>query len=175
MERPVLSPFPSNDRFSSGASSRNNRARLSSPASNERVSMNASRNPLSLRLYKSLSANFQDAASREALEVLSSLYGDSSEFFYGSRTAAHDEDTSSSHEEDTHESPCEKKGFAGSAIEPGPLGDITVAERARKNSRRDVEQMLIANSIRFLHAFGDVNKVCLPSICLLTVVGNSAS
>lgn len=161
MERSVPSPFPSNGRFSLGAHLYDTRTFLSSAASNEHTSMNASRNPLSLRLYKSLSSNFQDAASREALEVLSSLYGDSSENFSGSRTTPHDEDTSSSHEEDAPELHNRKNGFAGCAIEPDPLGNIAIAERARKNSLRDVEQVLIANSIRFLHAFGDVNKVCL--------------
>jgi len=170
MERPVLSPFPSNDRFLSGTSSRIS-SEPSPSVPYERALMNASRNPLSLRLYKSLSSNFQDAASREALEILSSLYGTSSENHPVLPAAVRDEDASSVDEENGHQS----NGFAGSVLETGPLGDVTIAERARKDSRRDVEQMLIANSIRFLHAFGDVNKVCCPSISLFFVAGDSAS
>ena len=169
MERPVLLPFPSNDRFLSGASSRISSE--SSPAAPyDRASMNPSRNPLSLRLYKSLSSNFQDAASREALEILSSLYGDSPEHHTMLPAAVRDEDASSVDEENGHE----LNGFAGSVLETGPLGDVTIAERARKDSRRDVEQMLIANSIRFLHAFGDVNTVCFV-LPLFFVASDSAS
>lgn len=39
---------------------------------------NASKNPISLRLYKVLSTNFEDGATREALDTLSELYGSSS-------------------------------------------------------------------------------------------------
>ena len=160
MDRPVLSSFLSNDRFSSGTPLRNGR----DPVPNERVSTSASRNPLALRLYKSLSSNFQDAASQEALEILSSLYGTSPELHPAPRTAVHGGDASSSDDEDARELSYDKNEFAGSVIESRPIGDVTIAERARKNSRRDIEQMLIANSIRFLHAFGDVNKVCMTSI-----------
>ena len=54
-------------------------------------------------------------------------------------------------------------GLAKSLIETSSLtvGDISIAERARKNSRRDVEQQLVSSSIRFLKAFGAVNEVSL--------------
>lgn len=159
--RPSLSPSQSDERFSWNNSGRNGRPPASPHGSNEKFSLNSSRNPLSLRLYKSLSSNFQDAASREALETLSSLYGSSPHPGSGPRTTRDDEDANSSSDEDVGpEASVSASGFARSFTETTPLGDITIAEKARKNSRRDVEQQLIGSSIRFLHAFGDVNKVC---------------
>lgn len=160
--RPSLSPSQSDERFSWNTSGRNGRPPASPHGSNEKFLVNSSRNPLSLRLYKSLSSNFQDAASREALETLSSLYSSSSQPSNGPRIATDDEDASSSSDEDIGlEASISASGFARSFAETTPLGDITIAEKARKNSRRDVEQQLIGSSIRFLHAFGDVNKVCV--------------
>lgn len=160
--RPSLSPAQSDERFSWNTSGRNGRPLASPHPSNEKFSLNSSRNPLSLRLYKSLSSNFQDAASREALETLSSLYSSSSNSTSGPRIAADDDEASSSSDEDVGpEASTSASGFARSFAQTMPLGDITIAEKARKNSRRDVEQQLIGSSIRFLHAFGDVNKVCV--------------
>lgn len=59
--------------------------------------------------------------------------------------------------------------FAQSFIGNAPLGDISIAERARKNSRRDVEQQLIGSSVRFLNAFGDVNDVSIRAIAKATI------
>lgn len=47
------------------------------------TSSNASKNPISLRLYKVLSTNFEDGATREAFDTLSELYGSSSSSING--------------------------------------------------------------------------------------------
>ncbi|KAF8322621.1 oligomeric complex COG6 [Clavulina sp. PMI_390] len=147
-----LSPSPSEDRQSWIASPNGSRIAPSPSATHERFPNNATRNPLSLRLYKSLSSSFQDATSQEALDTLSSLYGPPKTAPRLPAPPTDDEDSSSDDEADA------LAGESGLFNQSVPLGDITVAERARKNSRRDVEQQLISSSIRFLHAFGEVNQ-----------------
>lgn len=159
--RPSLSPSTSNDKYSFSASVRSARPPLSPSGPNERFSANAAaRNPLSLRLYKSLASNFQDSASREALETLSALYATDTPRLAPRRTSKNDDETSSSDEEELPETGAQQSGFSKSFTQFAPLGDASIAERARKNSRRDVEQQLISSSVRFLHAFGAVNQVC---------------
>lgn len=121
-------------------------------------------NPVSLRLYKVLSANFDDDASREALDTLAELYAPSASRSGPSVNSKgkevrldgdHDQDV-----EDEGESiSAAKSNGLGVvvAVEEGTPGDI--AARARKNLRRDVEGKLAESSRQFLTAFGEVDKV----------------
>lgn len=167
--RQSLSPSPSTDRFPSGLHG-----------------SSSARNPLSLRLYKSLSSKFEDPSSRAALETLSSLYsnelstapstlGPSS---VKSQATPHQPDSDGDSDSDNEatsskaqpEATVESSSiFAQSFIRNAPLGDITIAERARKNSRRDVEKQLIGSSVRFLDAFGDVNDVSFYIFVKVTI------
>jgi hypothetical protein len=150
---------------SSSALRRLGRSSPSSSPSTERFPVNttAARNPLSLRLYKSLSLNFEDDISKEALKTLSALYSTS----LAGRPALRPKQSAENSDSDEDDaitrgrasSSLSASVFARSFIENPPLGDLTIAERARKNSRRDVERQLISSSVKFLHAFGDVNEV----------------
>lgn len=100
-------------------------------------------NPISLRIYKAISTNFDDTASREALEIASS--------FYAKRDKG--------------------KGRA-EAEDPDGDDDIVPRRRtlkgqsaaaARRNLKRDVEARLAGGSQRFLDAFGEVDKVSCMS------------
>jgi hypothetical protein len=101
-------------------------------------------NPISLRIYKAIGTNFDDRASREALEIASSFYSSKGK---GKATVAADADD------------------AGSPSDPD---DLVPARRtlrgqsaamARKHLKRDVEARLAGGSQRFLEAFGEVDKV----------------
>ncbi|KAH7102756.1 oligomeric complex COG6 [Auriculariales sp. MPI-PUGE-AT-0066] len=95
------------------------------------------RNPVSLRLYKVLAANFEDEATRDALKTLSALYSDdiSPDAAATSKSAA-----------------------VLNAHAHGPVVSSGVAVRARKNLRRDVEVRLSECSQQFLRAFGEVDE-----------------
>ncbi len=123
-------------------------------------------NPISLRLYKVLSANFDDDATREALDTLAELYvpstpaGGSGQSVNGKGKEVRLDGDRDGDVED------EVEGLAGvkpnglvaaAAVEEGVPGDI--AARARKNLRRDVESRLAESSRQFLTAFGEVDKV----------------
>ncbi|KAH7102798.1 oligomeric complex COG6 [Auriculariales sp. MPI-PUGE-AT-0066] len=95
------------------------------------------RNPVSLRLYKVLAANFEDEATRDALKTLSALYSDNT-----SPDAA----------------ATSKSAAVLNAHAHGPVVSSGVAVRARKNLRRDVEVRLSVCSQQFLRAFGEVDE-----------------
>ncbi|KAH9843151.1 oligomeric complex COG6 [Rhodofomes roseus] len=117
-------------------------------------------NPIALRLYKALGANFDDAATREALQTLSELYAPSS-FAYPpakSRDVSRDGDDAQLDGLEDGDAPNGLSRPATNGVriaEPIP-GDI--AARARRNLRRDVESRLAESSRKFLKAFGEVDK-----------------
>lgn len=95
-------------------------------------------NPISLRIYKAIGTNFDDRASREALEIASSFYSSKGK----GRASSQDED-----EDEDNVVPVRRtlKGQSAAA--------------ARKNLKRDVEARLAGGSQQFLEAFGEVDKV----------------
>ena len=124
-------------------------------------------NPISLRLYKVLSANFDDDATREALDTLAELYAPSTSAGgsgQGVNGKGKEVKLDGRHEGDVED---EVEGVPGAkanglvaaaTVDEGTPGDI--AARARKNLRRDVESKLAESSRQFLTAFGEVDKVC---------------
>lgn len=144
LARPVLSPSPSTDRIVSGST----------------------RNPISLRIYKALSSSFQDSSSRDALETLSALYAPSS--LPVPQITLQTQDDSDYEEGDDGETET-STSFARKWSDQ-KLGDPTIAENARRNLRRDIELQLAESSSKFLHAFGEVDKVCVGIFvpCFLT-------
>lgn len=97
-------------------------------------------NPISLRIYKAISTNFDDKASREALEIASGFYTKRDKGKGKADYAADDND-----EEDIVPRRRTLKGQSAAA--------------ARRNLKRDVEARMAAGSQRFLEAFGEVDKV----------------
>ncbi|KAI0723862.1 oligomeric complex COG6 [Cerioporus squamosus] len=123
-------------------------------------------NPISLRLYKVLSANFDDNATREALDTLAELYTPSTSRSASgpkakeARTDA-EADGDAEDEYDPTGVSCPKPtgivtAASAPAVDESVAGDI--AARARKNLRRDVEGKLAESSRQFLTAFGEVDK-----------------
>ena len=134
------------------SSATSSRPPVSSPASSSRSidkksgSSATPRNPISLRLYKILGTNYDDPATREALQTLSELYKSPDTnaekgLLLGSRSENDDITTSIDHSE---------KHFA---ISSG------IASRARKSIRRDAELKLAQGSRQFVKAFQEVDKV----------------
>lgn len=112
-----------------------------------------SRNPVSLRLYKVLGTNFDDDATREALQTLSDLYatpGPSK----GKETHRATSDVDEGNDEEWI------KATATHEVLPESVPGESAA-RARKNLRRDMELKLAEGSRQFLKAFGEVDQVCL--------------
>ncbi|KAJ6519432.1 oligomeric Golgi complex subunit 6 [Mycena sanguinolenta] len=110
-----------------------------------------SRNPISLRLYKVLGTNFDDGATREALQTLSELYATSSSTSKGKETLRNvDEDEA---EEDWVKP---TSGLAEELLTETIPGES--AGRARKNLRRDMERKLAQGSHQFLEALGEVDQ-----------------
>ncbi|KAI0077115.1 oligomeric complex COG6 [Panus rudis PR-1116 ss-1] len=141
-----------------------------------------SQNPLSLRLYKVLAANFDDESTKEALNTLAELYAPASSSIATSNAASNgaarngkgkevvrgnasdidsdsDWDSDSDEEDDTIQKklkgnyPFANGASAGTVVVPGDI-----AARARKNLKRDVETRLAESSRRFLNAFAGVDK-----------------
>ncbi|KAJ7139696.1 oligomeric Golgi complex subunit 6 [Mycena epipterygia] len=119
MSSPVVSPSSSNLHF------------------DRKARATQSRNPVSLRLYKVLGTNFDDEATREALQTLSELYATPGSAVKGKEAARNIEDDELDEE------------WAK------PTGS---AARARKNLRRDMERKLAEGSHQFLKAFGEVDQ-----------------
>ncbi|KAJ7071469.1 oligomeric Golgi complex subunit 6 [Mycena amicta] len=107
-----------------------------------------SRNPVSLRLYKVLGTNFDDEATREALQTLSELYATPTTSLKGKDALRTTED------EPLDETA--RSGGAEEASKESVPGEF--AARARKNLRRDMEQKLAEGSQQFLAAFGEVDQ-----------------
>lgn len=141
-----------------------------------------SRNPVSLRIYKVLGANFDDDATKEALTTLSDLYSSPSTSNASNGTTkpklptrrasayvdSEDEDDEDESDEDVGTGAGGRRvngnglGGAGrlSFFEGPPPGET--AAKARKNLRRDIERKLAEGSQKFLKAFGEVNEVRRP-------------
>ncbi|RDX56370.1 oligomeric complex COG6 [Lentinus brumalis] len=123
-------------------------------------------NPISLRLYKVLSANFDDDATREALDTLAELYAPStSRSTSGSKGKAVKADAEGDGDGDDEYDIAGGSGLkptgmvaaaSAPAVDESVAGDI--AARARKSLRRDVESKLAESSRQFLTAFGEVDK-----------------
>ena len=136
-----------------------------SPSSSRIPSLSSpqSQNPISLRLYKVLSANFDDDATREALDTLAELYAPSTKGTKSKEVKADAEADGDAEEEldVTGGSVLKPMGVVAAASPPpfdeSVAGDI--AARARKSLRRDVESKLAESSRQFLQAFGEVDKV----------------
>ncbi|KAK7064568.1 E3 ubiquitin-protein ligase PEP5 [Favolaschia claudopus] len=110
-----------------------------------------SRNPISLRLYKVLGTNFDDEATKEALQTLSELYATTTSASQGKEVARNLEENEL---EDEWTKP------SGAAVEE-LLAETVPGEsaaRARKNLRRDMERKLAEGSHQFLKAFGEVDQ-----------------
>ncbi|KAF9651463.1 oligomeric complex COG6 [Thelephora ganbajun] len=120
----------------------------------------SSRNPVALRLYKILGANFDDEGTRQALKTVSELYGPSSTVHPTARKPAKPSTDSESDEDEEQDTSAAQNTFAntflGSANVPGDT-----AARARKHLRRDVENKLTEASHKFLKAFGEVDQIQL--------------
>ncbi|WVQ77320.1 hypothetical protein IAR50_007004 [Cryptococcus sp. DSM 104548] len=96
-------------------------------------------NPISLRIYKAIGTSFDDADSREALEIASSIY------------APHDlKGKGKAEDMDGQE---EEEGLSKRRTLKGQS-----AATARKYLKRDVESSLAAGSLKFLEAFEEVDK-----------------
>ncbi|KAI0672834.1 oligomeric complex COG6 [Trametes maxima] len=129
---------------------------ISPSASSPRLGA-APQNPISLRLYKVLGANFSDDATREALDTLAELYAPPAATGLKGKEVKHDTDADGDLEEDSEVNGSRPTGLVSStSVEEVAAGDV--AARARKNLRRDVESKLAESSKQFLRAFGEVDK-----------------
>ena len=110
----------------------------------------ATRNPLTLRLYKILSTRCDDPATREALQTVYELYRapDDSRLHSSKGRVVNIETTDRSEDQDV--SPTDALQLAGAGI----------AVRARKHLRYDAESKLAQESRTFLKAFQEVDQVC---------------
>lgn len=130
-----------------------------------------SKNPLALRLYKVLGANYNDASTREALETLSSFYAPpvagTQAPILSLNGGKQDEEEELEEDEEDGEEQAWGREFTEKArrkdkksIDPSvaPV-DGELALRARRNLRRDVEAKLTESSRKFLTAFAEVDKV----------------
>lgn len=113
----------------------------------KRTLLNPARNPISLRLYKVLGANYDDSRAKEALETLSAYYASPATTL--PKQAEHT-DYNSSDQIVKHNEVCARD----------------TAARARKSLRRDIEARLTEGSRRFLKALGGVDDAC-NSECVL--------
>ncbi|KAJ8080656.1 Golgi transport complex subunit 6 [Marasmius tenuissimus] len=103
------------------------------------------RNPVHLRLYKVLGTNFDDHATREALQTLSELYASNGPA--AGVVVAEDGDLS---REDT---PLERVPPTYVEVTPGET-----AARARKHLKRDMEKQLAEGSRHFLQVFKELDS-----------------
>ncbi|KAG8913144.1 Golgi transport complex subunit 6 [Tulasnella sp. 417] len=137
-----------------------------------------SKNPLALRLYKVLGANYSDGSTREALETLSSFYspaagagntsesGASSLLLLGApvvkepdrltRDGAEDEEEEEEQDQVWGAEYARKARRKQTEMEQPVDGELAL--RARKGLRRDIETKLAESSRKFLTAFAEVDK-----------------
>ncbi|KAF8518194.1 oligomeric complex COG6 [Gautieria morchelliformis] len=114
-----------------------------------RGSSNLGWNPISLRLYKVLGANYDDAGTREALDTLSAFYTTPTPPGPVSKEVNGNEDASSEADEDGSEVTDRHKMV---------YTPRDTAVRARRSLRRDTEAKLAEGSQKFLKAFGEVDE-----------------
>lgn len=138
------------------------------------------RNPLSLRLFKVLGANYDDPSTQEALEILSNLYLPSKRPSTGVKGSSVNEKSKESGTKDVSDEPGDEsdddkttivdtKSTATDAkvtanIHPKINSNVDfdmegAINRARRNLRKDMENKLAQSSRKFLTAFAEVNKV----------------
>ena len=111
-------------------------------ASTTPIPATASRNnPLSLRIYKTLGTTFDDPASREALEIASSLYAGKGK----AKATANGDDQPNGKDDD--EWGMQRRAAKGES-----------AAMARKYLKKDLESKMAEGSQKFLEAFGEVDK-----------------
>jgi hypothetical protein len=108
-------------------------------------------NPISLRIYKAIGTTFDDAGSREALELVSNFYAPThsikgKEKAEGDLVLTNGHGHGHGHEEE--ELP-RRRTLKGQS-----------AATARKYLKKDVERKLAEGSRKFLDAFGEVDQVC---------------
>jgi hypothetical protein len=144
------------------ASTSNNRLPTTIPA----------KNPLALRLYKVLGANYQDASTKEALETLSAFYSPELSALPSITTSSKvktmtNEVGGSDNGEDDEDD--EEEAWGADFVrrnrkrEPEQFIDASadgeLALKARRDLRRDIETRLTESSRKFLAAFSEVDKV----------------
>ena len=139
-------------------------------------STSAHSNPLAIRLYKVLAANFDDEATKDALHTLAELYApaqaaDGPEVHAkaggrGRQRVREDDDLDRDDGQEEHDDE-EDARIQQSAQLPTLVESVPgeIAARARRSLRRDVESKLAESSRRFLTAFAEVDKVRL-GLCL---------
>ncbi|THH11854.1 hypothetical protein EW145_g400 [Phellinidium pouzarii] len=130
-------------------------SKLPSTSFENRAKSSATRNPISLRLYKVLGTSYNEPAIREALETLSELYG--APKTNKGKAVDHEED-----ETGTLDAIEAKVSGSGRLISSGS----GTAARARKGLRRDAELKLTQGSQQFLRAFQEVDKMFCKSILM---------
>ena len=117
----------------------------------DRKGVSQPRNPVSLRLYKVLSTNFDDEDTRQVLRTLSDLYA-----------APKSKDTPAVVEDVDDEAMCDSVdgSYVSTMLAESVPGEF--AAKARKYLRRDMENKLAEGSRKFLEALGEVDSVsCL--------------
>jgi conserved oligomeric Golgi complex subunit 6 len=117
------------------------------------------RNPVSLRVYKLLRTNFNDDATREALQTLSELYGAPVSVNAPAKGKEPKLDSDDWNEEEDDEPELNRASVTVNSIVHDNTA-WTSAARARKSLRRDMENKLAEGSRQFLAAFGEVDQVC---------------
>ena len=122
----------------------------------DRKTVSQPRNPVSLRLYKVLSTNFDDNDTRQALGTLSELYATPK----SKDTLAVVEDL-----DDDDEVFCDSVDASTTALAESVPGESAV--KARKYLRRDMENKLTEGSKKFLQALGEVDSVSRSSLSTL--------
>ncbi|KAF8829699.1 hypothetical protein HHX47_DHR2000129 [Lentinula edodes] len=152
-------PIPYSDSSSSISSQRKSSTSWTSQA----------RNPVSLRLYKVLGTNFDDEATREALQTLSELYVNSSSSGSTVDASSKVKETPKSNAhfdgallEDGEDEDDDEEERAQSSIGTSKLVENTPGEaaaRARKNLKRDMELRLAEGSRHFLKILSEVDEV----------------
>jgi conserved oligomeric Golgi complex subunit 6 len=121
-------------------------------------SQNHTKNPIAVRLYKVLGTRFDDAATREALQTLSQIYGTQPNGLANGTSSDINGLAGSSTSVPTAKAQAMSEAIHG----PGSGGDI--ASRARKNLRRDMEARLADGSKRFLGALSEIDQVRFAAI-----------
>lgn len=117
-------------------------------------SLSSRNNPISLRIYKAIGTTFDDPGSREALEIVSSLYAPStSNNVKGKGKAQEEQDVLGGQDPLGHED-VDEDIFSRRRTLKGQS-----AAMARRHLKRDVERKLADGSHKFLKAFGEVDKV----------------
>jgi hypothetical protein len=121
---------------------------ISSNINGDRKPVSQPRNPVSLRLYKVLSTNFDDKDTRQALATLSELYASPNLKSKDTLVVVEDVD------DEVFSDPSDASTTPLAESVPGES-----AVKARKYLRRDMENKLTEGSKKFLEALGEVDSV----------------